>query len=174
MRDLNKFGATSRQQQSHQGFSLIELLIVVDIILIIASIAIPNFLRAKIASHESSAVSSLRTINTSESAYFSTYGVGYGTFAQLSTPAIPCAATAATACLIDPVLSAGTKSGYAFTAVPIGANNLDFVSSAVPLQVGATGQRTFCIDETGAVHMDPAGGAAPADDVGCEALAVLQ
>jgi type IV pilus assembly protein PilA len=174
MRHLNQSGAASRQKEAQQGFSLIELLIVIAIILIIAAIAIPNFLRAKIASHESSAVSSLRTINTSESAYFSTYGVGYATFAQLSTPGVPCAATAATACLIDPVLSAGTKSGYTFTAFPVGAGGPDFVSSAVPLQVGATGQRTFCVDETGAVHMDPAGGAAPADDVGCEALAILQ
>src|SRR5271157_4793005 len=85
------------------GFSLIELLIVVAIILIIAAIAIPNLLRAKIAANETSAANSMRTIFTAETAYASAYGAGYGTLAQLGSAA-PCGpgtvATAAAACLI--------------------------------------------------------------------------
>jgi type IV pilus assembly protein PilA len=171
---LSKTSMQNRRPRRERGFSLIELLIVVAIILIIAGIAIPNFLRARISAHESSAVSSIRSINTAEAAYNTTYGAGYGTLAQLGTPVVPCTASAATACLLDPNLSTGTKSGYSFTAVPIGTGNLVFVASAVPLVVGASGQRTFCVDESGSVRFDPTGGAAPADDVGCEALTVLQ
>jgi type IV pilus assembly protein PilA len=174
MCDLNKSGATRRMQNPQAGFSLIELLIVVAVILIIAAIAIPNFLRAKISAHESSAVSSLRSINTAEATYNTTYGAGYGSLAQLSTPGIPCAPTPATACLIDPNLSTGAKSGYNFTAIGLNANNIDFVAAATPIAVGATGQRTFCVDETGVIHADPTGGVPPADDVGCQALPVLQ
>lgn len=174
MRGLNKSGVTKQGRNPQAGFSLIELLIVVAIILIIAAIAIPNFLRAKISAHESSAAASLRSINTAEATYNTTYGAGYASFAQLSTPAIPCVPTLAIACLIDPALSTAAKSGYNFTAVGLGAGNINYVSGAVPITVGATGQRTFCIDETGVIHVDQTGGAAPASDVACELLTILQ
>jgi len=173
MRGLNKSGVTKQGRNPQAGFSLIELLIVVAIILIIAAIAIPNFLRAKISAHESSAAASLRSINTAEATYNTTYGAGYGTFAQLSTPGIPCTPTAAIACLIDPTLSTATKSGYNFTAVGVNGTT-NYVAAAVPVTVGTTGQRTFCIDEVGTIHFDPNGGAAPATDVACEALTPLQ
>ena len=156
-----------------KGFSLIELLIVVAIILIIAAIAIPNLLRSRIAANEASAAGSIRTIVTAETAYFSTYGAGYGTLAQLGG-AVPCTASAATACLIDPVVAGGTKSGYTIAAAPLNAGNTAYVTSAIPQNPQVSGVSRFCSDETGVVRKDPAGGAAPATDVACQALPAMQ
>jgi type IV pilus assembly protein PilA len=165
-------GNSARRKE--QGFSLIELLIVVAIILIIAAIAIPNLIRARIAANDSSAASSVRSIGTAQIAYNSTYNAGYGTLAQLGTPALPCVASAASACLLDDVVTAGTKSGYTITAVPAGAGNTTFVGAAVPVSVGVTGQRSFCADETGVIRYDVSGGGAPANDVACEVFPRLQ
>ena len=121
--------------QKQKGFLLIELLIVVAIILIIAAIAIPNLLRARMAANESSAVASVRTINTAEITYFSTYPtVGYATALSNLGGALSAACTpsSTTACLLDSVLSnngnpAGAgKSGYKFvTGAGTQVNNVN-------------------------------------------------
>ena len=155
--------------KKQKGFSLIELLIVVAIILIIAAIAIPNLLRSRMAANEASAVGSLRTINTAQVTFSSTYQVGYGTLAALSTPAAGCvAATVAQACLIDSNLGGGTKSGYTFGSTPSGGAGTaaspfnNFNSTANPVAPGTSGQSTFCSDDSGVIRKDPTGAAAPA------------
>ena len=102
-----------RTNRKQKGFSLIELLIVVAIILIIAAIAIPNLLRSRMAANEASAVGSLRTINTAAVTFATTYGIGYP--AALINLAPAASATSTSADLIDSVLSAGVKSGYSFS-----------------------------------------------------------
>jgi type IV pilus assembly protein PilA len=174
MNSLTQSGHGDCAPRRDRGFSLIELLIVVAIILIIAAIAIPNLVRARLAANEASAASSVRSIGTAEIAYNSTYISGYGSLVQLGTPAIPCVASAASACLLDDVLTAGTKSGYTITAVPSGAGNTLFVGAAVPITVGLSGQRTFCVDETGVVRYDVTGGGAPGTDAACEVFPRLQ
>jgi prepilin-type N-terminal cleavage/methylation domain-containing protein len=142
--------------RKQKGFSLIELLIVVAIILIIAAIAIPNLLRSRMAANEASAVGSVRTINTAEVTYASTYpAVGFTALASLGG-----AGGASTAAgLIDAVLSAGTKSGYAFSTANItaqGGINVTYEVLANPANRGTTGQRSFCSDQSGVIRYDTA------------------
>ncbi len=144
-----------------KGFSLIELLIVVAIILIIAAIAIPNLLRSKMAANEASAVGSLRSINTACVAYSTTYGIGFPSGSSLAKlgPATP--ATSTSADLIDSVLSGGTKSGYSFTytgATADAAGNVDsYTLVAAPVTIGTTGQRGFFTDQSGVIRADSTG-----------------
>ena len=160
--------------KKQKGFSLIELLIVVAIILIIAAIAIPNLLRARMAANESSAVASIRTINTAMVTYNSTYPtIGYAAtlLALGGAPGVACVPGSGTACLIDSVLAAGTKSGYTFAAASVagGPPTVSYEASAVPVTLNQTGIRSFCSFEDAVVRVQPAG-TAIATVAACQAL----
>jgi type IV pilus assembly protein PilA len=132
--------------RKQKGFSLIELLIVVAIILIIAAIAIPNLLRARIAANESSAVASVRTLNTAQISYNSAYPtIGFASDLN-SLAGTACAPpTSASACLIDTQLASGSKSGYQFTMSGVtGSPASTYQVVATPLAPNQTGVRYFC------------------------------
>ena len=177
-----------------KGFSLIELLIVVAIILIIAAIAVPNLLRSRMAANEASAVGSLRSTATANVTYSSSYNEGFaGTLGNLGPPAAGTAATSDAADLLDSTLAGcgaaappcgavqtSTKSGYNFNyAAPIAAPdplnpNGTYSMDAAPITAGSTGQSTFCVDQTNVVMKDSSGtvNASPGaagDPTGCNA-----
>jgi type IV pilus assembly protein PilA len=163
----------TRSQAGHsRGFSLVELLIVVAIILIIAAIAIPNLLRARIAANEASAAASVRRIATAEFAYNGAYPtVGYAAnLAALGGPAAGCSPTSTTACILDSILAGGSKSGYLLEAVGFsssGGANDSFVASSAPQAFDITGVRNFCIVADGVLRSQMGiSGGVPAPDVG--------
>ena len=146
-------------RKRQKGFSLIELLIVVAIILIIAAIAIPNLMRAKITANQASAVGSLRAINTACIAYSTSYGQFPATLINLGPISGGGAASSAAADLIDSVLASGNKSGYLFIYTP-GANNQSYSITATPLTAGTTGQNMYYTDPSGVIRVDTSGSGA--------------
>lgn len=154
-------------RNSSRGFSLIELLIVVAIILIIAAIAIPNFLRSRIAANQASAVGSLRTLNTSEVSYASTFNVGFSqTMSYLDPDPTGTSPTSTAAGLIDSVLASGTKSGYTFTYTPGPTDTSGKINSyaitAIPI-TSTTGTNYYYTDQSGVIRQNSTTTAASTD-----------
>lgn len=155
------------------GFSLIELLVVVAVILIVAAIAIPNLLRSRMAANEASAVASLRSINTSQVVYQNSFGPGFApTLPDLADggapanclPSTPPAATSS--CLIDPVLASGSKSGYNFAYIPltVGGSVTTYTVNGDPVS-SAVGQRHFFTDQSLVIRANTAASATASDPV---------
>jgi len=148
--------------RTNRGFSLIEVLIVVAIILIIAAIAIPNLLQARMAAHEASAAGCLRAITSAEAAYYTAYpSVGYSPDIASLGGAAPCTPSSSTACLIDGGLSSAVpgspgKGGYFFLATGVqpggAAIYAAYVLGAAPITVHSTGNRDFCSTNDGVLR----------------------
>ena len=132
--------------RKNKGFSLIELLIVVAIILIIAVIAVPSFLRSRMAANESAAVASLRTVNSAQITYDSAYPtVGFASSLSALSGTSCNPPTSSSACLIDTALASGQRSGYSFTLTAgSGSPAGGYSAVASPILYNYSGMRYFC------------------------------
>jgi prepilin-type N-terminal cleavage/methylation domain-containing protein len=136
---------------SDQGFSLVELLIVLLIIGIIAQMAIPHLMQSKLAANEASAITTVRSVLNAETLYVTTLGSGkYATMGALVS-----------GMLVDTVVGSSTKDGYIF-AISLGAADASFVVDARPKGFNATGIRSFYTDETAVIRYTTADSAATA------------
>jgi type IV pilus assembly protein PilA len=161
-----------------RGFTLMEMMIVVAIMLIIAAIAIPSMVDTKISADEASAVASIRAIGTAEVSYQAAYGGYADTLAKLGG-ADPCTKSEETACLLDQSLAGGSKAGYKFAATganPSGGENTGFVVGAAPEVFGRTGKRMFCSTEKNVIRADlnAAGSTLPPSGEQCAGFAALR
>jgi prepilin-type N-terminal cleavage/methylation domain-containing protein len=160
------------------GFTLIEMLIVIAIILIIAAVTIPGMTTIKMNANETSAVQSIRAINQMEVAYQAAYGGYAETLANLGG-ADPCTKSPATACLLDQSLTGGVKSGYNFVAVgnnPAGGMSTGYVAGAAPVVFDRTGKRLFCSTDKNVIRADlnTAGSTVPPDGAQCAGFKAMQ
>jgi type IV pilus assembly protein PilA len=148
-----------RAKPGQSGFSVIELLVVVGLILLIAAIALPNLFDARKKANEASAVASIHAIQTAESVYQNTYpDLGYsGSLVNLGNNGSTCETLSPTnACLLDPVLSTGLKDSYLFDLLGDGKiPDQSYTLSATP-QSSPAGGCSFFSDQAGAIQSSPA------------------
>jgi type IV pilus assembly protein PilA len=166
MRVQGKRSRSKDKTESRKGFSLIELLIVISVILIIAALAIPNFIQARMRANETAAAQSLRNIGTAEVVYATTYGIGFtDSLAKLGGNGIVVDQNSAG--LIDEVLASGKKSGFTYTYKVLTTDPLGHVTNysinADPMSVGNTGTRHFYTDQTGVIRVNQSSSAGPND-----------
>jgi type IV pilus assembly protein PilA len=159
------------------GFTLIEMMIVMAIILIIAAITIPSLINAKMNANETSAVASIRAINQMEVAYQAAYGGFAESLANLGG-ADPCTKSSTTACLLDQSLAGGVKSGYNFVAAgnnPAGGMSTGYVVGAAPIVFDRTGKRLFCSTDKNVIRADlnTGGSTVPPDGPQCAGFSAL-
>jgi prepilin-type N-terminal cleavage/methylation domain-containing protein len=169
--------------RKQEGFSLVELLIVVAIILIIASIAIPSLLRSRMLAHQAAAANTIRSVNTAEATYQTTYPlVGYSaTLFALGPPAAGCPAPpaippATNACLLDPVVAClappclkGQYTYQVFGAAAVNGVIPDYVAGSIPLNAGLSGSFNYCSTSTLVIMQAPASAVLPATPAVCTA-----
>lgn len=162
----SKNKSTIGRTKGSAGFTLIELLIVVAVIMVIAGIAIPNFIRSKMRANEASAVSNIRTITTASVVYDTTYGAGFAS-SLVALGGNPVTPSSSQAGLIDSVLSAGVKSGYIFTytvlSTDASGNAQAYSINADPVTPGTTGDRHFYSDQTSVIRENLTTTAGPSD-----------
>jgi prepilin-type N-terminal cleavage/methylation domain-containing protein len=161
-------------KRNPRGFSLIELLIVVAVILVIAAIAIPNLMRSRAAANQASAVGSLHVLNTAEATYTSTYGGFSPTLGYLGPPSTGTTPVPSGAALIDSILSGGSagatessKSGYTFIysvgVADTSGKIYSYSISAGPITPGTTGYNYYYTDQTGVIRQNSTAGAGSTD-----------
>lgn len=170
--------------KAERGFTLIELLIVVAIILVIAAIAIPNYLRSKMAANEAAAVAHVRAVTTAATAYNVSWSNGYPPdFSTMGGAGVVASCTQALLLDANITTAPHLKSGYDFSYTGMGGNTPavpgcplgfnGYLVTAVPANVGFTGTRSFCSDLPGVIHFDLTG-AAIASIPACDALPAMQ